>query len=163
MSSSRWVGLETACQYIQAPCFCPKVIRIPTYFKDSGDHHRRNCLSRIESPSLRRLMMQPACRFTCPDLPSHPMSFKQHHGLLLPVQVTEIRSLGSIQEMNSGITEKVLCIRQPLGYTRIFVWDMICPRVKLAARLLAAESTWSNQGVRRIEQHFISRSRKFST
>ena len=41
--------------------------------------------------------------------------------------------------MISGITG-VLCIRQYLGYARIFIWAMICPRVELAARLLAAES-----------------------
>ena len=41
--------------------------------------------------------------------------------------------------MIPGITD-VLCIRQFLGYARIFIWAMICSRAKLAARLLAAES-----------------------
>ncbi len=42
--------------------------------------------------------------------------------------------------MISSPARLVFSITQLLGYARILIWAMICPRVELAARLLAAES-----------------------
>ncbi|MFC1540234.1 integrase core domain-containing protein [Gemmatimonadota bacterium] len=42
--------------------------------------------------------------------------------------------------MNSSISIQAFSIKQLLGYARILLWAMVSPRVKLVARLLAAES-----------------------
>ena len=53
--------------------------------------------------------------------------------------------------MISSLAGIVSSITQLLGYARILIWAMICPRVELAARLLAAESQLS-ECKRRIKQ-----------
>jgi len=35
--------------------------------------------------------------------------------------------------MISSIAILAFCIKQLLGYARIFIWAMICPRIELAA------------------------------